>query len=115
MVNATVIGRTYFTGNTFNAEECTVTHLVAFADLSDEHQRRWTTMCAQRGEDPRNDGYVCYQSKRKHDAVSYSLVLPIKVFCAVVHETYDALVSERTRQDAGSFSGLLRCTLPGDR
>jgi hypothetical protein len=115
MITAALIGRTYFTGNTFNAEECTVTHLVAFEDLSAEHQRRWTEMCAQRGEDPRNDGYVCYQSKRKHDHVSYYLVLPIRVFCAVVFETFDAMVTERTRQDTGSFSGLLRCTLPGDR
>lgn len=115
MITAAVIGNTYFMGNTFNPEECKVAYLVGYVDLSVDDQRRWLDLSGRIGKDATADVYVGFYSKRRHDTSTFYRVLPLDVFCGCAHETFDAMVSERTRQDTGSFSGLLRCTLPGDR
>lgn len=115
MIHAAVIGDTYYMGNTFDPEECKVTHLVSFADLPEPIQRRWLEMGAHRGHDARKDGYVCFLGKRKHgDTEAYCRFLPIDVFCACAHRSFEAMVADRARDDAKAVRGLPGAHLPGD-
>lgn len=113
MIIEAKIGKTYYTGNSFNPEACEVTHLVGYADLDERDQRAYDTLGRQHGYDPRTTTFVWFRSSRKHNPAEFARVLPLDVFCGVVYATLDELYADRAA--APGPAGMLRATLPGER
>lgn len=115
MIHAAVIGDTYYMGNTFNPEECKVTHLVGYADLPERVQRTWYEIGKARNHNPERDGFVCFTRTYKHGhAATRVAFLPLDVFCACAHESFEAMVSDRARADQVCMRGLPGAVLPGE-
>lgn len=115
-INVAQIGATYYMGNTFNPEACTVAYRVGFVDLSERDQRAHETLGRQHGYDPRAVTYIGFYESRKHGSEGGAAyrVLPEDVFCGCAYVSLDAMVSDRVAKQgpANPFAGA---QLPGGR